>query len=168
MTEAADAPDLSEVVTIPSTVVTGAIQKSIRGGDNDASKKAKRLNYQNWEIVAIIFGCHAACVAKPQSTVQYLCQYLRDHFEKFAHQYLVMYRLKEGHGGTHTIAQSKECRTVMSLSGKNKGKSPRMGKYMEMISEVVNNILPLYKKQLGLDGKIPSGKTPIKVMQLTK
>ncbi len=35
-----------------------------------------------------------------------------------------------------------------------------MGIYQDIISEVVNIILPLYKKQLGPDGKIPSDKPP--------
>jgi hypothetical protein len=69
MQEAADAPTPSEVVTIPSAVMTAALDESLRGGDMDVNKKAKRLNYQNWKIAAIIYGCHAACVAKPQSTV---------------------------------------------------------------------------------------------------
>jgi hypothetical protein len=150
------------------TTGTSPVDESLRAGETDVCKKGKRLNYQNWEISAIIFGCHAATVAKPQSTVQYRCQFLRDHYEKYAHQCLAMYGLKEGHGGTHTVAQSKECRTVLSLTGKNKGKSAGMGKYQEMISEVVNNILPLYKQQLGPDGKIPSGKTPSEILQLTK
>ncbi len=77
-----------------------------------------------------------------------------------------MYGLKEGHDGTHIVAQSKECRTVLSLTGKNKGKSAGMGKYQDMISEVANNILPLYKKQLGPDGKIPSGKIPLRSLDV--
>ncbi len=51
---------------------------------------------------------------------------------------------------------------------KNKGKSPAMGKYMEMINEVVNNITPLYKNQLDYGGKIPSGKTPTEALMATK
>ncbi len=70
--------------------------------------------------------------------------------------------------GTHTIAQSFECRNVLTASRKNKGKSPRMGKYMEMISEVTNNIIPILKKQLDFGGKILSGKTYAEVLMATK
>ncbi len=103
-------------------------------------------------------------MAKPQSTVQYRSQFLRDHYENYAHQCIALHGLKEGHGGTHIVAQSKECRTVLSLTGKNKGNIAGIGKYQEIISEVVNNILPLYKQQLGQNGKIPSGKTPSEIL----
>ena len=69
-----------------------------------------------------------------------------------------MYGLPEGLGGTHCIVQSWEARTAITPTGKNKGKSLGFGKYQDMVSEVVNNILPIYKKQLDTSGHIPSGK----------
>ena len=79
-----------------------------------------------------------------------------------------MYGLTEGQGGTYTIASSFEIRTTLTTTGKNKGKSNGMTKYAEIVSEVVNNIIPLYKAQLDSTGKIPSGKTPAEVLALTK
>ncbi len=61
---------------------------SVEAGGNASTKKNKRMNYQNWETATIIYGCHAACVAKPQSTVQFRAQFLRAHYEKFAQQCL--------------------------------------------------------------------------------
>ena len=43
-----------------------------------------------------------------------------------------------------------------------------MGKYMEVISEVANNIIHLYKNQLDSCGMILSGRTPTKVLMTTK
>jgi hypothetical protein len=79
-----------------------------------------------------------------------------------------MYGLTEGQGGTHTIEQSYEVRTVIPTTGKNKGKSPGFGKYQDMISKVANNILPLYRKQLDSTGKIPSGKQVAEVLHAAK
>ncbi len=68
--EVPDAPAPSEAATTPSTIVSAASDESLRAVvDNDVSKKGKRINYQFWEISVIVYGCHAACVAKPQSTV---------------------------------------------------------------------------------------------------
>ena len=53
------------------------------------------LNYQIWENIAIIFGCPAASVAKPQSVIQYSLQLLRKYYETYSHQFLNLYGLKE-------------------------------------------------------------------------
>ena len=164
-----EAPDVAPPPVVPISDVSPILSDEQPDvGDNDIGKKTRRLNYQNWEVAALIYGCHAACVAKPNSTVQFRSQYLRDNYSKYANQCLQIYGLKEGESGTHTVADSFACRTVLATSGKNKGKSPAMGKYMEMISEVVNNILPLYKKELDSGGNIPSGKTPSEVLMATK
>ncbi len=154
----------------PAEMVSDEVVPSADGGDGpDNSKKTtKRMNYQNWEIAALVFGSHAACVAKPQSTVQYRSSFLRMHYIKYAQQCLTMYGLTEGQGGTHTIERSFEVRNVIPTSGKNKSKSPGFGKYQEIVSEVANNILPLYRKQLDAGGKIPSGKQAADVLQATK
>ncbi len=56
--------------TIPSTLFTvAALDEPSGAGDNESTKKGKRMNYQNWEIAAIIYGCHAAYVTKPKSTM---------------------------------------------------------------------------------------------------
>jgi len=57
---------------------------------------------------------------------------------------------------------------LLATSRKNKGKSPAMAKYMENISEVMNNIIPLYKKLLHASGKILSGQRPTYVFLATK
>ncbi len=54
----------------------------------------------------------------------YRSSYLREHYPKFALQCMKIYGLKEGDGGTYTVTMSREIRTVLSLTGKNKGKSP--------------------------------------------
>ena len=66
-----EAPDVVNPSGTGATIATANCpnEESLRAVENDVVKKGKRLNYQNWEISAIIFGCHAACVAKPQSTV---------------------------------------------------------------------------------------------------
>ncbi len=71
---------------------------------------------------------------------------MRENYAKFAYQSLKMYGLKEGEGGTYTVALSHKIRTVLPLTGENKGKPPGMGKYHDMISERANNILPIYKR----------------------
>ncbi len=112
-----DTPDvnLSVAPPIPSSLSPPNVIVEPSGvGENEANRKGKRMNYQNWEIATIIYGCNAACVAKPQSTVQFRAQYLREHYEKFARQCLRMYGLTEGVGGTYTVAQSCEYRTALS------------------------------------------------------
>jgi len=158
----------TDVVPAPPFVVAAEAAATTDLGDCDNAKRQKRMNYQPWEVAALVFTCHAATVAKPQSTIQYRSGYVREHYSKFAEQCLKMYGLKEGEGGTHTIALSHEIRTALSLSGKNKGKSPGMGKYQDMISECANNILPIYKRQLDSAGKIPSGKQVADVIAATK
>ena len=66
-----DAHAPSEVVTISFAIESDAIDESLRAVDNDVSKKGKRMNYQYWEIDAIVYDCNAACVTKPQSTVSF-------------------------------------------------------------------------------------------------
>jgi len=61
---------------------------------NDAPKN-KRLNYRNWEIVALVFTGHAICVSKPQSTVMFRSTFMRTHYQKYAAQCLSMYGLME-------------------------------------------------------------------------
>ena len=79
-----------------------------------------------------------------------------------------MYGRTQGIGGTHTIEQSWEIRTAISGSGKNKEKSPGFGKYQNMVSDVANNILPLYKKQLDASGSILSSKQVSDILDATK
>ncbi len=98
----------------------------------------------------------------------YRSSYLREHYPKFILQCLKIYWLKEGEGGTYTVAVSREIRTVLSLTGENKGKSLGMGKYQEMVSEVANNIRPICNRQLDASGNIPSGKQPEDVLAETK
>jgi hypothetical protein len=80
----------------------------------------------------------------------------------------MMYGLTKGQGRTYTIAHSSEFRTTLIPFDKNKGKSNAMAKYDEIVSEVVNNIIPLYKMQLDSNGIIPSRKTPDEILALTK
>ena len=49
-------------------------------------------------------------------------------------------------------------RATYSLTGKNKGKSPLMSHYKDMVAVVQNKILPIVSKELGPDKKPPSGK----------
>jgi hypothetical protein len=79
-----------------------------------------------------------------------------------------MYGLTKGLGGTHNVVQSWEIRTAISASGKNKGKRLGFGKYQGIVSEVANNIFPIYKKQLDLTGLIPSGQQEPDVLEATK
>ncbi len=78
-----DAPSMA--ATLP--VVT------VADGASNSALKSKRMNYQNWEVVALVFGCHVACVSKPQSTVLYRSTFLRNHYKKYAEQCLSMYGL---------------------------------------------------------------------------
>ncbi len=127
-----DAPAMVALATLP--VETFA--------EDVAAPKTKRMNYQPWEVVALGFCCHEACV----STVLYRSTFVRNHYKKYAEQCLSMYGLIECLAGTHSIEQSWEIRTAISGTGKDKGKSPSYGKYQEMVSDVANNILPLYMK----------------------
>jgi hypothetical protein len=80
---------LFEAPTIPSALPSLATNDvPAEAGDNATTKKNKRMNYHNWEIATIIYGCHAACVAKPQSAMQFRAKFLREHYEKFAQQCL--------------------------------------------------------------------------------
>ena len=71
-----EAPDVATPLVVPISEVSPILlHEQPDVGDNDTGKKTKRINYQNWEVAALIFGCHAACVAKPNSTVTF-----RSHF----------------------------------------------------------------------------------------
>ncbi len=57
---------------------------------------------------------------------------------------------------------------MIPTTSKNKGKSLGLGKYQDMISEVANNLLPLYMKQFDSNGKIPTGKQVADALHETK
>ncbi len=112
-----EAPDVAPPHVVPiSDVSTILSYEQPHVGDNDIGKKMKRINYHDWEVASLIYGCHATCVEKPNSTVQFRSQYLRDNCSKYANQCLQIYSLKGGQGGTHTVADSFACRTVMATS----------------------------------------------------
>ncbi len=85
----------------PTVAPTDAATAAVTPATN--AKKPKRLNYQTWEITAIVFGCHAATIQKPQSTIIFRSQFLRDNYPKFAAQSLKMYGIKGGIDSGYTI-----------------------------------------------------------------
>ncbi len=96
----------SEAGTIPSTIVTEASDELLRAVvDNDVSKKGKRMNYQFWEIAAIVYGCHAAYVANRSLRSSFAVNtFAITTINLRSNAWLARYGLKEGHGGTHIVA----------------------------------------------------------------
>ena len=115
-----DASDV--IVDPPSIVVPLEVVAPIVLGDCESAERQKIMYYQAWEVAALVYTCHATCVAKPhQSTFHYRSAYLLEHYSKFARKCFKMYGLKEGKGGTyHTVALS---RIALSISRESKGNS---------------------------------------------
>ena len=61
----------------------------------------------------MVYGCHAACVSKPQSTAVFRSTFLRSHYQKYAAQCLSVYGLTKGLGGNHNIVWSWEILTAI-------------------------------------------------------
>ncbi len=74
--------DATDVVPLPLSDVAAEAVAPTELGDCENAKRQKRINYQPWEVAALVYTCHAACVAKPQSTIQYRSGYLREHYSR--------------------------------------------------------------------------------------
>ncbi len=77
-------PFVGAAEVLAPTEVASAVVQPTSLGEIEYSKRQKRFHYQPCEIVALVYACHAACIAKPQSTFQYRSTYVRGNYSKFA------------------------------------------------------------------------------------